>query len=317
MIITQTPLRISFLGGNTDFPEYYKEYGGLVLTSTIDKYIYCIVKKRFDDLIYINYSIKEIVTKVDDIKHELVREALRMLKIDRGIEISFLSDIPTEGSGLGSSSAVTVGVLNALHAYKGDYVSSIQLAKEAVMIELGILQKHIGVQDQFAVAFGGLRQISFGKELLSENINIKDQEDFNNSLMLLYTGVTRKADDVLAAFDVKKNIDQLHIIKSFAKSGKEELERGDLKSFGNTLNAYWEMKKAMNTNTTNLEIDKMYELAKNAGAIGGKIIGAGGGGFLLVMFPANKRAKIRQALNDYKELPFRFSDSGSKIILNI
>jgi len=189
MIITQTPLRLSFLGGNTDFRDYYLNYGGLVLTTTIDKYIYCIVKERFDDLIIVNYTIKETVENVDELKHELVREALKLLKITKGIEISFLADIPTQGTGLGSSSAVTIGVLNALHAYLGENVSSWQLAEEAINIELDILEKPIGVQDQHAIALGGLRAIEFSpsgqvaghKVIIPESV----REDFNNSLMLL------------------------------------------------------------------------------------------------------------------------------------
>ncbi len=319
MIITQTPLRISFLGGGTDFPEYYQKYGGLVLTSTINKYIYCIVKKRFDDLIYIDYSQKEIVDNVNDIKHDLVREAMKMTGITKGIEISFLSDIPTEGSGLGSSSAVTVGVLNALHAYKGEYVMSEYLAKEAVLVELGLLRKHIGIQDQYAVALGGLRYVEFDTKhnIKSLKTEIESTEDFNNSLMLFYTGVTRKANDVLATFDPIKNKKHLDRVKMLTEQGLELLEKDDLKKFGHKLDEYWNLKKEMNANTTNSQIDEMYKLALDAGADGGKVIGAGGGGFLLVMFPAGIRSQIRKALNGYKELPFRFSDSGSKIILNI
>lgn len=320
MIITSTPLRISLLGGNTDFREYYLNYGGLVLTTTIDKYIYCIVKERFDDLIYINYSEKEIVENVDDIKHDLVREALKLLEITKGIEISFLADIPTQGTGLGSSGAVTVGVLNALHTYIGENVSSQQLAEEAVKIELDILGKPIGVQDQHAVALGGLRAIEFAssgqvygrKVVMQESV----KEDFNNSLMILYTGITRKAEEVLSLFDISENLPLLHQNKVLANDGITALLKGDLKKFGKLLDFYWVAKKQLSNKISNPEIDSMYGLAKKAGAIGGKVIGAGGGGFLLVMFPANKRAKVREALNDYKELPFRFSNSGSRVIFN-
>ena len=161
MIITQTPLRLSFFGGNTDFPDYYLKHGGCVLTTAIDKYIYCIVKKRFDKKIYINYSKKEIVNSVDEIEHELVREALKKTGVENGVEITFLADIPSEGSGLGSSSAVLVGVLNALHHFIGETPSARQLAEEAVDIEVNILKKPIGVQDQYIAAFGGLRFIEF------------------------------------------------------------------------------------------------------------------------------------------------------------
>ena len=321
MIITQTPLRISFLGGNTDFPDYFLNYGGLVFTTTIDKYIYCIVKERFDDLIIVNYTIKETVENVNDLKHDLVREALKLLKITKGIEISFLSDIPTKGSGLGSSSAVTIGVLNALHTFLGETVSSQQLAEEAIEIELHILKRPIGVQDQHVIAMGGLRAIEFAQsgQVTGQKIIIPEsvKEDFNNSLMLLYTGITRKAEDVLFSFDTEGNKPLLDQNKVFAKDGVIALLQGDLKKFGELLHTYWEVKKQLSDKVSNPKIDSMYKLAINAGAFGGKIIGAGGGGFLLVMFPANKRAKVREALKDYKELPFRFSNHGSRVIFNI
>ena len=320
MIITQTPLRLSLLGGNTDFPEYCREYGGLVLTSTIDKYVYCIVKERYDEQIIVNYSSKEIVDSVDDLKHELVRESLRLLNIEKGLEISFLADIPTQGTGLGSSSAVTVGVLNALHTYLGESVPSWQLASEAAKIEILLLKKPIGIQDQYAVACGGIKTFEFGMDDIVTHYKLKlnesVREDFNNSLMLLYTGITRKSEEVLSSFNVSENINLLHQNKHLARTGQVALESGDLRSFAQMLDEYWELKTKMNGKVSNPEIDRMYKLAKEAGAVGGKVIGAGGGGFLLVMFPANKRAKVRNALKEYKELPFRFSDQGSKVIFN-
>lgn len=321
MIITQTPLRISLLGGNTDFREYYLNYGGLVLSTTIDKYIYCIVKERFDDLIIVNYSIKETVENIDDLKHDLVREALKLVGVTKGIEISFLADIPTQGTGLGSSSAVTIGVLNALHTYLGQNISSKQLAEEAIKIELDILEKPIGVQDQHAIALGGLRAIELNPstEIFGYKVEVTEsiKEDLNNSLMLFYTGITRKADDVLSAFDVEKSKPLLDQNKMFASDGIVALLKGDLRRFGKLLDTYWELKKQLSDKVTNKEIDEMYKKAKKAGAIGGKVIGAGGGGFLLVMFPANRRAKVRKALKDYKELPFRFSDEGSRVVFNV
>jgi D-glycero-alpha-D-manno-heptose-7-phosphate kinase len=295
-------------------------YGGLVLSTTIDKYIYCIVKERkFDDKIIVNYSIKETVDSVSDLKHDLVREALRIMGITKGIEISFLSDIPTQGSGLGSSSSVTIGVLNALHHYLGYPASNEQLIDEAIQIELDILGKHIGVQDQCAIAFGGMNVIELKDEFVSVHVGMDEsvKEDFNNSLMLFYTGITRKSDEVLSTFDVEENLQLLHKNKQMANSGFLALQKGDLTKFGQLLDEYWETKKRLNDKVSNQEVDKMYEMAKKAGAIGGKVIGAGGGGFLLVMFPANKRAIIRKALSEYKELPFRFTDSGSKVIVNI
>lgn len=320
MIITQTPLRLSLLGGNSDFRDYFLNYGGLFLSTTIDKYIYCIIKKRFDDLIVVNYTIKETAENVDDIKHDIVREALKLLEIEKGIEISFLSDIPAQGSGLGSSSAVAVGLLNALHAYLGENVSSWKLAEEAIKIELDILQKPIGVQDQHAIALGGLRSVELKQsgKVIGHRVVMDEsvKEDFNNSLMLLYTNITRKADDVLSSFDVLDNKALIDQSKQLAKDGTNELLKGDLKRFGELLDVYWIAKKHLSDKISNPEIDEMYEKARKAGAIGGKVVGAGGGGFLLVMFPANKRAKVRNALKEYKELPFRLTEDGSQVVFN-
>lgn len=321
MIISQTPLRISFLGGNTDYREYYFNYGGLCLDTTIDKYIYCIVKKRFDDFIYVNYSEKEVVSKVDDIEHDLVREALKLTGIEKGIEISFMADIPTQGSGLGSSSSVLVGVLNSLHSYLGHSIESKRLAEEAIKIELDILGKPIGVQDQHIAVMGGLRLIEFnpGGDVSGKRIEIDEsvKEDFNNSLMLFHTGISRKADEILSKFDVSQNKSNLDEKKDLARFGMECLLKGDLKRFGGLLNMGWSKKKQLSDNKSNRKIDVMRDTAMKAGAFGSKIIGAGGGGFLLVMFPANKRAKIREALKDYQEMPFRFSGYGSRVIINI
>jgi D-glycero-alpha-D-manno-heptose-7-phosphate kinase len=321
MIISKTPLRLALFGGNTDFREYFLNYGGLVLSTTIDKFIYCIVVKRFDDLIIVNYSEKEIVKKVDDLKHDLVREALKMLKIKGGIEITFLADIPTQGTGLGSSGAVTVGLLNALHAYLGENIGSRQLAEEAITIELDILKRPSGVQDQHIAAIGGMRAIEFSpsgqvrgmKILMDETV----KEDFNNSLMLLYTGIERKSKDILSALNVKDNKPLLDQNKLLAHDAVVALLKGKLKKFGELLNMSWEAKKILNSKTTNPKLDEMYQEAKKAGATGAKVIGAGGGGFMLVMFPANKRVQIREKMKKYKELQFRFENGGSKVIFNI
>lgn len=322
MVITRTPTRLSIFGGNTDFPEYFLNYGGMVLTASIDKYVDCIIKKRFDDLIIVNYSEKEIVKNVSDLKHDIVREALNIVGITKGIEISFLADIPSQGTGLGSSSAVAVGVLNALHTYLGQNVSANRLAEEAIYIELDTLKNPIGIQDQYAVAFGGLRTFNFGAgsgEVVTDEIIISDslREDFNNSLMLFYTGVTRKTNEVLSGFDVTSNLDGLHEKKLLVEEGVKALTSGNLGDFGRLLNNSWRTKRVANTKTTSSEIDVMYEKIMEAGALGGKVIGAGGGGFMLVMFPASKRAKVRESLKEYKEMPFRFTDFGSRVLLNI
>jgi len=308
MVITRTPLRISLLGGNTDFPKYFLKHGGVVLTTTIDKYVYCIITKRFDDLIYINYSIKEKVTKVADIKHPLVREAMRLVGVHKGIEITFLSDIPSEGSGLGSSSAVTVGVLNALHQYKGESVTQRQLAEEACRIEVDILKKPIGYQDQYAVAFGGFNLIEFGKEITLKPL---DPEELSDFLMLLYTGKTRKADKILSK--MKLNVDILDKIKGEVYQKLDHIT--DPVILGDLLDRYWAFKRILNKHVTNKQIDDMYMKTLKVGALGGKIVGAGGGGFLLVaVLPENKQ-DIRGL--GYRELPFNFSRFGSQVIFSI
>jgi len=309
MIITQTPLRVSLLGGNTDFPEYFKKYGGAVLTTTIDKYIYCIVKERFDKEIRINYSVKEIVNKVKDIKHELVREAMKLVGVKDSIEITFLSDIPSEGSGLGSSSAVTVGALNALHCFKGESIGARQLAEEACKIEIDLLRRPIGLQDQYAVAFGNFNLIEFGKSIKLKQIESHNLEDY---FMLLHTGKTRETSKILSGMRLKKKI--LDRNKALAKMGYLNLTNPKL--LGELLDEYWELKKELNPAASSSEIDEMYKKAKKAGAWGGKIVGAGGGGFLLLVTPTNKKAAIKNKLG-LRELPIRFSRSGSKVIFDI
>lgn len=305
MIITKTPLRISLLGGNTDFPKYFDKYGGAVLTTTIDKYVYCIIKERFDDQIWLNWSIKEKVTNVNRLKHELVREAMKLVGVMKGVEITFLSDIPAEGSGLGSSSAVTVGVLNALHTYKGESVTARQLAEEACEIEINILKKPIGYQDQYAVAFGGFNLIEFTKH----GVEIFPIIGFDSDdLLLFYTGITRKANKVLSKMVLDKKI---------LDKNKELVYKVPTGALGASLHTYWGLKKMLNKWVTNKEIDKMYFKALAAGATGGKIVGAGAGGFLLLEAKGSYGSYVRAILKDYRELKFNFSKYGSQVIFNI
>ena len=241
MIITQTPLRISFFGGGTDFPDFFKEHGGCVLSTAIDKYVFCIVKERFDDKIYVNWSEKEIVDSVDDIKHELVREAMKKVGVKKGVEISFLSDIPSEGSGLGSSSSVAVGVLNALYHYVGYTPTAEQLAREACEIEVGILKKPIGYQDQYIAAYGGLRFIKFMRrgwpKVERVELDKRLMEDFDTQLMLFFSGRTRKSGEILA--EQKSNIRRKKLIlrdlvrKTFR--ARRFLEQGEWESLGQLL----------------------------------------------------------------------------------
>ena len=298
MIISQTPLRISFAGGGTDFKDYYKNFdGGVVISTAIDKYVYVIIKKRFDKNIRIGYSITELVDEVDSIKHDLVREGLKRAKISGGVEISTMADIPSTGSGLGSSSSVTVGLLNAMYAFQGIQKTSEELAKEACEIEIDILKKPIGKQDQYIAAYGSLREIHFKKDgkVKVDEIKIPEEvkEKLNRNLLLFYTGEKRDSSTVL--LEQKNNINTffntLNEMKAMVPEFKKALQKGEIDEFGRLLHSTWEYKKSLASKITNSHIDKLYEKAIDAGALGGKIAGAGGGGFLLLYCPYKKQDK--------------------------
>lgn len=321
MIITRTPLRISFLGGGTDFADFYLKYGGCVLTTAIDKYTYCIVKERFDNLIYVSYSEKEIVEKVSDIRHNLVREALKIVGITKGIEITLLSDIPSGGTGLGSSSSFAVGILNALYAYTGQYKDTQQLAQEACRLEIEILKEPIGIQDQYIAAYGGLRFIEFSSQGVVVNtvkLPAYTIDDISHYLMTFFTGMTRSSKTVLT--EQKQNIPQTSkILQQMAKQahkGKLLLEQGKIKELGRLLHQGWQLKKKLASNISNPTIDNMYTNALNSGAIGGKISGAGNGGFLTLFVPSSKHPKVRHALKTFTQMPIKIDAEGTKIIFN-
>ncbi|MGD0059192.1 MAG: GHMP kinase [Verrucomicrobiia bacterium] len=323
MIITQTPLRISLAGGGTDFADFYEKNGGCVVSTAIDKYVYCIAKERFDDKIYVNWTKKEIVESIDQIEHELVREALRKVGVTKGIEISFLSDIPAEGSGLGSSSSVTVGVLNALYHYVGAVPTPERLAREACDIEIRILGKPIGVQDQYIAAYGGLRCFEFGPgpavTVSSVETTRTALEDLDNMLMLFYTGKTRQASSILS--QQKSNIaGKIEVLKQMTRQAHQVrrlVELADIDGLGAILHQGWEAKRKLAQGVSSDELDEIYERAVKAGAIGGKISGAGGGGFFLLCVPSDKRQSVRQALANLREMPFRLERGGSRIVLNL
>lgn len=323
MIITRTPLRISFAGGGTDLPEYFEKHGGCVTSTAIDKFVYCIVKERFDEKIYVNWTKKEIVDSVDEVEHELVREAMRKVGIDKGVEISFLSDVPGEGSGLGSSSSVTVGVLHALHHYAGDTPSSEQLAREACEIEVGILRKPIGWQDQYIAAFGGLRVFTFGpgRAVTSEPVEASREalEDLDNMLMLFYTGKTRQASRILSQqrTNIPRRLDTLREMGRQAREARQLIESGDVAALGALLDRGWTAKRTLARNVSSTDLDAIYARARTAGALGGKISGAGGGGFFLLCVPSEKRRAVRTALPTLKEMPFRLERGGSRVVVNL
>ena len=323
MIITQTPLRVSFAGGGTDFRDFFEKHGGCVVSSAIDKFVYCIAKERFDDKIYVSYSKKEIVDSVDQLEHELVREAMRKVGVTKAVEVSFLSDIPAEGSGLGSSSSVTVGVLNALYHLVGATPTAEQLAREACEIEIDILGKPIGVQDQYIASYGGLRcfQLGPGRDIKVTDVKMSRTvlEDMDNMLMLFYTGKTRKAATILS--EQKSNIAQkLDVLREMTRQAQEVrqiIEAGDAQGLGRLLHQGWEAKRKLAHSISNREMDEIYERAVKAGSLGGKISGAGGGGFFLLCVPSDKRQAVRHALSNLREMPFRLERGGSRVVFNM
>jgi D-glycero-alpha-D-manno-heptose-7-phosphate kinase len=323
MIITQTPLRIGLLGGGTDLPDYYTQHGGRVLNCALDKYIYVIVKQRFDDEIYVNYSRKEIVSRVEDLEHELVREAMLMTGVTKGVEITTLADIPSAGSGLGSSSAVTVGLLHALFAYQGQQVAGEELAERACTIEIDLCGKPIGKQDQYIAALGGIRDITFGpghgvvaREL---GISAAHRRALQQQIMLFYTGVTRSANTILAEqnANLEATRPQLDLLRTLAGFAADRLRDGDIEAIGPAVRESWEAKRKLASGVSNDQIDQAVAQALNAGATGAKLTGAGGGGFLLVICPAERQRAVRQSLAHMKEFPVKLDRLGSRVVLNI
>jgi len=322
LIIVQTPLRISFFGGGTDFPSFFIEEGGCVLSSAIDKFIFLVIKERFDTKLRVGYTRTEMVDGVNEIQHELIREALRVTGITYGVEITTMGDIPSEGSGLGSSSTVTVGALNAMYAYQGEIASAERLAREACAIEIETLRKPIGIQDQYIAAYGGLRFIDFlpDGEVKVEKIKISAdaRRVFNDNFLLFFTGVSRSSSSILTEqkSNIRDRFSELREIKQMAHQAREYIEAENFDALGELMHQSWELKKRLAGTISNGHINDMYESARSAGAIGGKIAGAGGGGFLLLYVPYERQNRVRAVLNDLQELPFRLEADGTKIIFN-
>jgi D-glycero-alpha-D-manno-heptose-7-phosphate kinase len=322
MLITQTPLRVSLAGGGTDLSAYYDRQPGAVLSSAIDKYIYVILNQRFDDKIYVSYSRKEIVDSVDEIQHELVREAMRMAGVERGVEIAIMADIPSAGSGLGSSSSLTVGLLNALHTYRGVQVTAEQLAREACAIEIDRCGKPIGRQDQYIAAYGGLRFFEFfpGEEVRVTALPLgREKQEMGARLMLFFTGITRKADVILkeqkARSDDRREF--LDGIRQLAFETRDAITIGEFDRIGDILCRNWELKKELASGVSTPAIDEMVVLAREGGATGCKVCGAGGGGFLLTCSARNDKERLRKTMSRYREMPFFLERFGSKVIFNV
>jgi D-glycero-alpha-D-manno-heptose-7-phosphate kinase len=323
MIITQTPLRVGLVGGGTDLPDYYREHGGRVLNCAIDKYIYVIVKQRFDDEIYVNYSQKEIVSRVEELKHELVREAMYMTGVRSGVEITMMADIPSAGSGLGSSSSVTVGLLHALWAYQGYHASAEELAEGACTIEIDRCGKRIGRQDQYIAALGGIRDIRFGPgdRVIAEEVTISmaERRALQDQLMLFFTGITRSATTILTeqSANVPSSLEELHGLRDLAALAAEGLRRGQIAAVGEAMKDSWALKRKLASGVTNEAIDRAVDIAVEAGATGAKVTGAGGGGFLLVICPPENQTAVRRNLSHMRELPVRLDRLGSRVVFNV
>lgn len=323
MIITRTPLRVSFAGGGSDLPAFYEQEPGAVVSTAIDKYIYITVNPKFDHMIRASYSVTEIVDSVAELKHELIREALYLLDIKEGIEITSISDIPSQGTGLGSSSSYTVGLLNALYAYKGHMAGAERLADEACHIELDRCRKPIGKQDQYIAAYGGLKLIRFNSDgsVYTDPIicSPATRKRLQTRLLLLYTGLTRSADNILIEQTLETRSNEakrvsLRRMVSLADQLCQALSRDNIDAFGEILHAGWLEKRKLAANISNRHIDDWYERARAAGAIGGKLLGAGGGGFLLLYADPAHHGDICRALPDLRPIPFHFCPQGSKVI---
>ena len=331
MIITKTPLRITFAGGGSDMASYYMKHPAACISATINKYVYVLVKKRFDDKVYLKYSDNELVDvrHIDDIRHDFIRETLKFMNVGYGVEIINWADIPTKGTGLGSSSSFLVGLLLALHTLEGRTISKEALANQACYIEIEKCSKPIGIQDQYAAAFGGFNKMEFGNNMTRgdyrnvSGFGFCDQEirEVSEHLHLFYTGVTRESKDILAT--QKENlvsddevVNNMHHNVELANKLAEYLVMKDVDAIPITLRQNWELKKKFAATISNPELDRIYDVATTiGGAEAGKILGAGGGGFFL--FWAEDKKKLKGALADYQELPFIIDKYGSRIVINL
>jgi len=321
MIGIKTPFRMSFIGGGSDMKEFYEFHDGCVLSSSIDKYMYTFIHKYFNEKIQIKYSKTEIVERIKQIKHPIVRSVLDRFNIN-SLDINFIADIPA-GTGMGSSSSFTVGLIHALYEFTGQKVTPEKLAKFACEIEIDVLNEPIGKQDQYAAAYGGLNVIRFFKDgrVSVENLELDNEvvSELEKNLILFYTGKVRSASKILKdqknqVLNNKKKIETLKIMSELVDDTKQLLINGNIDDFGKILHYNWNLKKTLSTKISDSKINQVYDIALKNGAIGGKILGAGGGGFFLFYCPHNQQTKLKSKLHNLVELPFRFENCGSKLI---
>lgn len=322
MIITQTPFRMSFFGGGTDFPGFFNEYGGSVISTTFDKYCYVNVRhlpRFFEYSSEIVYAKMERVKCVDEIEHPAVREAMKYLDMHE-LRLTYEADLPAR-SGLGTSSSFAVGMLNAFHALKGKYADKRKLAKEAIYLERVLCQESGGIQDQIAAAYGGLNRINFAHddfEVIPVIISPERKRELNDNLMLFFTGFARFSSDIAQtqekAIKEKKNQQLLEMLKLVDEAEHVLTSKGDLNEFGRLLDYTWKLKRGITSSISNNSIDALYQKAINAGAIGGKLLGAGGGGFLLFYVERDKQKAVRKAMDNLLYVPFEFENGGTKVL---
>ena len=327
MIVSRAPVRFSLGGGGTDLPSYANEHGGFLVAAAIERYIFVAANRRFYDTIRLAYSKTETVESVEQIEHRIFRETLRYSGVTKGIELVTVADVPSN-SGLGSSGAFTVALLNALHAYNRNFVSTEQLAREACEIEIDILKEPIGKQDQYIAAYGGITAFTFNKDgtVLAEKVDVSPDvvDELESNLTIFYSGIERSASSVLQqqGTQIKANKDdavqRMHRIKALGYETRDLLLKGDIDRYGEMLHEHWNNKRKLAASMTDPVIDEHYEAARKAGAIGGKLMGAGGGGFFMFYTrPADKRrlwdVMTKRGL---KPLRFRFDPDGARIVAN-
>lgn len=324
MIITRTPFRISFFGGGTDLPDFYRQYGGEVLSTTIDKYLYITLRHmtRFWDYKhrFVYGSNTELVSEIDEIQHPAIREVMRFLNISDGVDLHYNTDIPAR-SGIGSSSSFTVGLLNALYGLNGRISSKQRLAEDAIYVEQQMIGEAVGSQDQTAAAYGGLNHIVFrpdgGIEVHPLTISERRAQELNRHLFLVFTGFQRFAKDIEKGKiqRLASNADQLLEMKGYVRQAIALLNsKEDIAYFGELLNDTWKRKKSLSDQVSNEDIDRMYQTGRENGAIGGKLLGAGGGGFMLFFVRPKDRPRLKAAFRDYTQVPFAFDRAGSQVI---
>jgi D-glycero-alpha-D-manno-heptose-7-phosphate kinase len=327
MIITRTPFRFTLGGGGTDLPSYYSKYGGFILAAAINKYMFINLNRPIvDDLVRVKYSKTEIVTHRNELQHDIAKEAMRMMDIENALEIISMADVPA-GTGLGSSSCYAVGLLNGLHTMKREYVSLQELAEEACEIEINRLGKPIGKQDQYMAAFGGITVLEIEKDgnvrVRKINISGATLDDLNRNLLMFYTSTSRNADEILSEQsqgvkgEKRDVVESMHYIKDLGYRILDAVEDGNITNIGLMFDKHWQYKKKISTKMSNPHFDKIYEIAKANGALGGKISGAGGGGFFL-FYVEEKQGRFREEMKKQglREMRYRFDFEGTKVIVN-